>query len=98
MTNSGQNVLNNEWNPLDSGPSVWNPLDSGPSVWNVEFVDNAVVLKKGSQFIGHDSKNPTNEAIYMLNDEHKTPFKMYFLGTFNEWKAMDLKLKYNESL
>ena len=73
-------------------------MNSDPSLinWNVEFVDNAVVLKKESQFIGHDSKNPTNEAIYMLNDEHKTPFKMYFLGTFNEWKAMDLKLKYNE--
>ena len=76
MTNSGQNVLNNEW--------------------NVEFIDNAVVLKKGSQFIGHDSKNPTDKEKYMLNDEHKTPFKMYFLGTFDEWKAMDLKLKYND--
>ena len=53
--------------------------------WNVEFIDNAVVLKKG-----------TDKTIYMLNDEHKTPFKMYFLGTFNEYKAMDLKLKYNE--
>lgn len=52
---------------------------------NVEFINNAVVLRKG-----------TNETIYMLNDEHKTPFKMYFLGTFNEYKAMDLKLKYNE--
>lgn len=76
MTNSGQNVLNNEW--------------------NVEFIDNAVVLRKGSQFIGHDSKNPTDKEKYMLNDEHKTPFKMYFLGTFDGWKAMDLKLKYND--
>ena len=71
-------------NLSNSGPSVLN------NVWNVEFIDNAVVLKKGtSQFIGHNSKN-TNEAIYMLNDEHKTPFKMYCLGTFNEYKAMDL--------
>lgn len=53
--------------------------------WNVEFIDNAVVLKKG-----------TDKTIYMLNDEHKTPFKMYFLGTFNEYKVIDLKLKYNE--
>ena len=53
--------------------------------WNVEFIDNAVVLRKG-----------TDKRIYMLNDEHKTPFKMYFLGTFNEYKAMDLKLKYND--
>ena len=53
--------------------------------WNVEFIDNAVVLRKG-----------TDKRLYMLNDEHKTPFKMYFLGTFNEYKAMDLKLKYND--
>ena len=53
--------------------------------WNVEFIDNAVVLRKG-----------TDKRIYMLNDEHKTPFKMYFLGTFNEYKAMDLKLKFND--
>ena len=53
--------------------------------WNVEFIDNAVVLKKG-----------TDKRIYMLNDEHKTPFKMYFLGTFDIYKAMDLKLKYND--
>ena len=53
--------------------------------WNVEFIDNAVVLRKG-----------TDKRIYMLNDEHKTPFKLYFLGTFNEYKAMDLKLKYND--
>lgn len=64
--------------------------------WNVEFIDDAVVLKKGM-----------DKEKYMLNDEHKTPFKMYFLGTFDEWKAMDLvysrpgqldglKLKYNE--
>ena len=74
--------------------------------WNVEFIDDSVVLKKGSQFIGHDSKNPsqrpgfqrnpTDKRMYMLNDEHKTPFKMYFLGTFNEYKIMDLKLKYND--
>ena len=53
--------------------------------WNVEFIDDSVVLKKG-----------TDKRIYMLNDEHKTPFKMYFLGTFNEYNAMDLKLKYND--
>ena len=53
--------------------------------WNVEFIDNAVVLRKG-----------TDKRLYMLNDEHKTPFKMYFLGTFDIYKAMDLKLKYNE--
>lgn len=53
--------------------------------WNVEFIDNAVVLKKG-----------TDKSLYMLNDEHKTPFKMYFLGTFDIYKAMDLKLKYND--
>lgn len=53
--------------------------------WNIEFIDDSVVLKKG-----------TNETIYMLNDEHKTPFKMYFLGTFDIFKAMNLKLKYNE--
>ena len=53
--------------------------------WNVEFIDNAVVLKKG-----------TNKEKYILNDEHKTPFKMYFLGTFDIYKSMDLKLKYNE--
>ena len=83
-------------NLSNSGPLMaWLPLESGPSAWLVEFIDDSVVLKKGSQFIGHDSKNP-NETIYMLNDEHKTPFKMYFLGTFNEYKVMDLKLKYNE--
>ena len=65
LSNSGPNVLNNDW--------------------NVEFIDNAVVLKKG-----------TDKRIYMLNDEHKTPFKMYFLGTFDIYKSMDLKLKYNE--
>lgn len=54
--------------------------------WNVEFIDNSVVLKKGT----------TDKSIYMLNDEHKTPFKMNFLGTFNEYKVMDLKLKYND--
>ena len=53
--------------------------------WNVEFIDNAVVLRKG-----------TDKRTYMLNDEHKTPFKMYFLGTFNEYKVIDLKLKYND--
>ena len=63
----------------------WIPKESGPSAWNIEFIDNAVVLRKG-----------TDKTIYMLNDEHKTPFKMYFLGNFNEYKAMDLKLKYNE--
>ena len=68
---------------------MMNLSNSGPSIlnneWNVEFIDNAVVLKKG-----------TNKEKYMLNDEHKTPFKMYFLGTFDIYKAMDLKLKYNE--
>lgn len=53
--------------------------------WLVEFIDNSVVLRKG-----------TNETIYMLNDEHKTPFKMYFLGTFDIDKAIDLSLKYND--
>lgn len=53
--------------------------------WNVEFIDESVVLKKG-----------TDKRLYMLNDEHKTPFKMYFLGTFDIFKAMDLKLKYND--
>ena len=53
--------------------------------WNVEFIDNAVVLKKG-----------TDKRIYMLNDEHKTPFKMYYLGTFDIYKYMSLKLKYDE--
>lgn len=65
LSNSGPNILNNEW--------------------NIEFIDNAVVLKKNRK-----------ESIYMLNDEHKTPFKMYFLGTFDIYKAMDLKLKYND--
>ena len=66
---------------------MMNLSNSGPTVmdWNVEFIDNAVVLRKG-----------TDKRIYMLNDEHKTPFKMYFLGTFNEYKAMNLKLKYND--
>ena len=66
---------------------MMNLSNSDPSLldWNVEFIDNAVVLRKG-----------TDKTIYMLNDQHKTPFKMYFLGTFNEYKAMDLKLKYND--
>ena len=66
---------------------MMNLSNSGPTVmdWNVEFIDNAVVLRKG-----------TDKRIYMLNDEHKTPFKMYFLGTFDIYKSMDLKLKYNE--
>ena len=64
-----------------------NLSNSDPSLmaWNVEFIDDSVVLKKG-----------TDKRTYMLNDEHKTPFKMYFLGTFNEYKAIDLKLKYND--
>ena len=67
---------------------MMNLSNSGPLMdWNVEFIDNAVVLKKG-----------TDKKIYMLNDEHKTPFKMYFLGTFNEYKVMDLKLKYNDCI
>lgn len=53
--------------------------------WNVEFIDDSVVLKKG-----------TNETIYMLNDQHKTPFKMYFIGTFDIYKSIGLELKYNE--
>lgn len=53
--------------------------------WNVEFIDESVVLKKG-----------TDKPIYMLNDERKTPFKMYFLGTYDVDKAIDLKLKYND--
>ena len=65
---------------------MMNLSNSGPLMdWNVEFIDNAVVLRKG-----------TDKRLYMLNDEHKTPFKMYFLGTFDEYKAMDLMLKYNE--
>ena len=46
---------------------MMNLSNSGPTVmdWNVEFIDNAVVLRKG-----------TDKRIYMLNDEHKTPFKM----------------------
>lgn len=52
---------------------------------NVEFIDDSVVLKKG-----------TDETIYMLNDQHKTPFKMYFLGTFDIYKSIGLELKYNE--
>ena len=63
---------------------MMNLSNSGPN-WNIEFIDDSVVLRKG-----------TDKTIYMLNDEHKTPFKMYFLGTFNEYKAMDLKLKYND--
>ena len=64
-----------------------NLSNSGPTVmdWNVEFIDNAVVLRKG-----------TDKRTYMLNDEHKTPFKMYFLGTFNEYEVMNLELKYND--
>ena len=66
-----------------------NLSNSGPTVmnneWNVEFIDYSVVLKKG-----------TDKRTYMLNDEHKTPFKMYFLGTFNEYKVMNLELKYND--
>lgn len=66
-------------NLSNSGPSILNNDE-----WNVEFINNAVILKKG-----------TDKKIYMLNDEHKTPFRMYFLGTFNEYKIIDLKLKYN---
>ena len=65
---------------------MMNLSNSGPLLdWNVEFIDDSVVLKK----------NP-DKRLYMLNDEHKTPFKMYFLGTYDIYKAMDLKLKYNE--
>lgn len=53
--------------------------------WNIEFIDNSVVLKKG-----------TDNVLYMLNDQHKTPFKMYFLGTFDIYKSIGLELKYNE--
>ena len=73
-------------NLSNSEPLIdWTPLESWPTAWNVEFIDNAVVLRKG-----------TDKRPYMLNDEHKTPFKMYCLGTFNEYKAIDLKLKYND--
>ena len=66
---------------------MMNLSNSGPTVmdWNVEFIDDSVVLKKG-----------TDKRTYMLNDEHKTPFKMYFLGTFNEYEVMNLELKYND--
>lgn len=71
---------------LSNSGTTWNPLESGPLMaWNVEFIDDSVVLKKG-----------TNETIYMLNDQHKTPFKMYFLGTFDIYKSIGLELKYNE--
>ena len=60
-------------------------LSNSGTDWNVEFIDNSVVLKKG-----------TDENIYMLNDQHKTPFKMYFLGTFDIYKSIGLELKYNE--
>ena len=66
-------------NLSNSEPTVMN------NEWNVEFIDDSVVLKKG-----------TDKRTYMLNDEHKTPFKMYFLGTFNEYKVMNLELKYND--
>ena len=66
-------------NLSNSGPTVMN------NEWNVEFIDDSLVLKKG-----------TDKRTYMLNDEHKTPFKMYFLGTFNEYKVMNLELKYND--
>ena len=66
---------------------MMNLSNSGQSVldWNVEFIDDSVVLRKG-----------TDKRIYMLNDEHKTPFKMYFLGSFDIYKSVDLKLQYNE--
>lgn len=63
----------------ESGPTVMN------DEWNVEFIDNAVVLRKG-----------TDKRPYMLNDEHKTPFKIYNLGTIDIDKSIDLKLKYND--
>ena len=53
--------------------------------WNVEFIDDSVVLKKG-----------TNETLYMLNDYHKKPFEMEFLGTFDILDTMGLELKYDE--
>ena len=65
LSNSGPNVLNNDW--------------------NVEFIDDSVVLKKG-----------TNETLYMLNDYHKKPFEMEFLGTFDILDTMGLELKYDE--
>ena len=66
---------------------MMNLSNSGQSVldWNVEFIDDSVVLRKG-----------TDKRIYMLNDAHKTPFKMYFLGSFDIYKSVDLKLQYNE--
>ena len=53
--------------------------------WNVEFIDDSVVLRKG-----------TDKRIFMLNDEYKKPFEMEFLGTFKEYEAMYLELKYDE--
>lgn len=54
--------------------------------WNVEFIDNSVVLKKG-----------TKEAIYMLNDQSKKrPFEMEFLGTFDLFDYRNLELNYDE--
>lgn len=54
--------------------------------WNVKFIDDSVVLKKG-----------TNEAIYMLNDQSKKkPFEMEFLGTFDLFDANNLELNYDE--
>ena len=85
MTNLSNSDPSLDWTPLESWPTAWTPLESWPTAWNVEFIDNAVVLRKG-----------TDKRPYMLNDEHKTPFKMYCLGTFNEYKAIDLKLKYND--
>lgn len=74
-----------------------NLSNSDPSLdWNVEFIDNAVVLKKGTDKRLDSFGVMANNGLYMLNDEHKTPFKMYFLGTFNEYKVIDLRLKYNE--
>ena len=74
-------------NLSNSDPSLdWNPLESGPLMaWNVKFIDDSVVLKKG-----------TNETLYMLNDYHKKPFEMEFLGTFDILDTMGLELKYDE--
>lgn len=53
--------------------------------WKVEFIDNSVVLKKG-----------TSEAIYMLNDQYKKPFEMEFIGTFDLFDYRNLELFYYE--
>lgn len=65
---------------------MMNLSNSESTDWNVEFIDESVVLKKMNQ----------DKRLYMLNDEHKTPFKMYCLGTFDIDSSIDSKLKYND--